>query len=240
MLANFYLNEFDRRMLGHGFNLIRYADDFVVMCETPERAQQAHLLGRDILKTLNLEIHGLDEPNSKSRIGNFSKDGLLFLGIRFEGKEVFPAKKSIERLKSKVNDILKPASGDSLFKTLQKLANLINGWGKCYRAMRVLDIFQKLDDFVKSSVETYLERVGVRLVGKNKRKHMKLLGVPSLTAMAEFKKKKTPDQPSNAAQFSSGNDGSIPTSIAAINDVIGNSDLIPSEQRAFEIERPPN
>jgi RNA-directed DNA polymerase len=186
MLANFYLYEFDRRMQRHGFNLIRYADDFVVMCDSPERALQAHQLSKDTLKTLNLEIHTLDTPDSKSRIGNFAKDGLLFLGVRFEGQDVFPAKKAVHRFKNKVEEVLKPERGDNLFETLQKLKNLINGWGKCYRDMRVVQIYLGLDEFIKSSVELYLGKVGVRLIGNNKRRHMKLLGIPSLTAMVEY------------------------------------------------------
>lgn len=55
--------------------------------------------------------------------------------------------------------------------------------------MRVVQLYLGLDEFIKSSVETYLENVGVRLIGKNKRKHMKLLGIPSLTAMVEFTKR---------------------------------------------------
>jgi RNA-directed DNA polymerase len=189
MLANFYLYEFDRRMVQHGFNLVRYADDFVVMCESTERARQAHQLSKDTLKTLNLEIHPIDVPNSKSRVGYFPKDGLMFLGVRFEGQEVFPASKVVNRFKDKIVEVLKPASGDSLFKTLQRLTNLINGWGKCYRTMRVCDVYFRLDEFIKTSIETYLESVGIRLIRKNKRKHMKLLGIPSLVSMVECRKK---------------------------------------------------
>jgi RNA-directed DNA polymerase len=94
MLANFYLHEFDRRMLERGFNLVRYADDFVVMCESEERACRAHDSAKVILETLGLKIHALDEPHSKSKIGYFSKHGLMFLGVMFEGKDVFPAKKA--------------------------------------------------------------------------------------------------------------------------------------------------
>ncbi len=152
MLANFYLHEFDRRMLARGFNLVRYADDFVVMCKTEEDARRVYDFAKITLQTLNLRIHELDAPNSKSRIDHFSKHGLLFLGVRFEGKDVFPAKKATERFEAKVREILNPHSGDSLFKTLQKLTNLIQGWGKCYRNMRVLDIYEKQDQFVTDSV----------------------------------------------------------------------------------------
>jgi ribonuclease HI len=167
----------------------RISLDFVVMCESVERAAQAHEFARDALKTLNADIHALDAPDSKSRIGTYSKDGLLFLGIRFEGSEIFPASKVVKRFENKVKEVLNPTSGDSLFKTLQKLTNLINGWGKCYRKMRVVEAYLRLDTFITAEVETYLEKQGVRLVGKNKRRHMRFLGIPSLTAMVEYKKK---------------------------------------------------
>jgi RNA-directed DNA polymerase len=216
MLANFYLYEFDRRMLKHGFNLVRYADDFVVMCETPERARQAHQVSKDTLKTLNLQIHSLEEPDSKSRVGNFAKDGLLFLGVRFEGHEIFPASKVVKRFKSKIEEVLRPDTGESLFKTLQKLTNLINGWGKCYRAMRVLDVYLRLDEFIKASVETYLENVGVHLIGKSKRKHMRLLGIPSLTAMVEYQKRLSPPV-ATATTPSSANQSLAPEVLSAVS-----------------------
>ncbi len=191
MLANFYLYEFDRKMLQHGFNVIRYADDFVVMCDTIARAHQAHDLSRDTLKTLGLAIHPLEATDSKTRIGNFSKDGLLFLGVRFEGNHVYPASKVVKRFKTKVEEVLKPASGVSLLKTLQRLTNLIHGWGQCYRAMRVVETYLELDEFIKKSLESYLESEGIRLFGKKRGRQMRFLGIPSLMAMVEYQKGST-------------------------------------------------
>ncbi|MGH9494375.1 MAG: reverse transcriptase domain-containing protein [Candidatus Sulfotelmatobacter sp.] len=198
MLANFYLYEFDRRMLERGFNLVRYADDFVVMCESLEHALQAHDLARATLKTLGLEIHAL-APGSKSRIGYFAKDGLMFLGVMFEGRDTFPASKVVDRFKGKVEEVLKPSTGDSLFKTLQKLTNLITGWGKCYRSMKVLEIYLRLDEFVKERVESYLKASGIRLIGRKKGRHMKFLGVPALITMVEHNKNSTPINPRTSA-----------------------------------------
>ena len=189
MLANFYLHEFDRRMTRSGLKLIRYADDFVVMCESGAHALEAYKESQTILRTLGLDIHELNIAGSKSRIGYYPKDGLIFLGIRFEGKEIFPSGKAVKRFKSKIADILKPNSGATLFKTLQTLANIITGWGKCYRSMKVENQYLELDEYVKSAVQTYLEKMGVRLVGKNRRKQLKFLGVPSLTAMLDRKKR---------------------------------------------------
>ncbi len=78
----------------------------------------------------------------------------MFLGIRFEGQVIFPAGKVVKRFREKVNEALQTNSGDSLFNPLQGLTNLINGWGKCYKNMRVLNEYQKLDEYIKSSVET--------------------------------------------------------------------------------------
>jgi hypothetical protein len=93
-----------------------------------KRPPETTALIRRSLKSLGLEIHALDEPNSKSRFGNFSKDGLSFLGVRFEGQITYPDSKVVRRFKSKVKAVLKPSSGNSLAKTLQGLANLLKGW----------------------------------------------------------------------------------------------------------------
>jgi RNA-directed DNA polymerase len=188
MLANFYLYEFDRAVTAKGFRLVRYADDFVVMCKTREEAGQAHTLCRTMLKNLGLEIHALDEPNSKSKFGNFSKDGLSFLGVRFEGQITYPDSKVVHRFKSKVEAVLKPSSGNSLAKTLQGLANLLKGWGMGYRQMRVAKLYAELDVFVKAEVVKYLQHSGIHLGTRNRGKQMRFLGVPSLTAMVSHEK----------------------------------------------------
>jgi RNA-directed DNA polymerase len=183
MLANFYLHEFDRRVTQDGLKLVRYADDFVVMCKSREEAERAHLLCRTILGKLGLEIHALDEPATKSKFGYFSKDGLVFLGIRFEGQITYPQSKVVARFKIKVSEVLKSSSGNSLAKTLQSLASLINGWGMGYRHMRVEKIYRELDYFVTSEVALFLQRSGIRLSGKSRARQMKFLGVPPLSAM---------------------------------------------------------
>ena len=81
MLANFYLHEFDRRMLAHGFNLVRYADDFVVMCSTAAAARQAYDFARQTLTTLGLSIHPVGAPDSKSRTEEISSSDRLKLSV---------------------------------------------------------------------------------------------------------------------------------------------------------------
>jgi RNA-directed DNA polymerase len=182
MLANFYLFDFDKALTGSGFGLVRYADDFLVMCESRERAECAYELCSAKLNDLGLKIHPLG--SAKTTIGEFSK-GLNFLGLHFMDGQVFPAEKSKNRFRAKIEETLKPHSGVSLPRTLQKLSNLIRGWGKYYSGMQVGKSYPALDEFIRESVRTYLKRSKVILVDRKWPRQRKFLGIPSLTAMAE-------------------------------------------------------
>jgi len=66
LFANVYLHGFDREMVENGFGLVRYADDFVVMCKDEDEARHAYEKAVDILEgKLGLSLHKLDEENSK-------------------------------------------------------------------------------------------------------------------------------------------------------------------------------
>jgi len=193
MLANFYLYDFDRKMLDSGFHLVRYADDFVIMCESKERAEQAYTLCNRTLQDLKLEIHPLG--SDKTRIGNFSKEGLGFLGLHLQGKQAIPAKKSRERFELKIRAILKAHSGVNLSDTLQKLKNTIHSWGRYYRSMDVTEIFLALDKFIELSVQAYLKDLDIILKGRNRRKQLKFLGIPSLSRMVDHSKDDSKSKP---------------------------------------------
>jgi group II intron reverse transcriptase/maturase len=75
ILANLFLDEFDERMQDAGFRLVRYADDFIVLCRSPERAGEALELTHEALARLNLV---LDEEEVVS-----FDDGFEFLGVTF-------------------------------------------------------------------------------------------------------------------------------------------------------------
>jgi RNA-directed DNA polymerase len=100
MMANFYLFDFDEALTAGGFSLIRYADDFVVMCESRDEAQRALDLSRRTLSLIGLEIHPLG--SGKTNIGDLHTDGLSFLGLHFHQGRIVPAEKSKERLKKKL------------------------------------------------------------------------------------------------------------------------------------------
>jgi RNA-directed DNA polymerase len=77
LLANLYLHEFDRVMTQAGLQLVRYADDFVIVCRSKPDAERALASAAQALQTLRLRLHP-----QKTRIVHFN-DGLDFLGYRF-------------------------------------------------------------------------------------------------------------------------------------------------------------
>ena len=81
LLANIYLHPLDRQMKQQGYRMVRYADDFVVLCRTAEQAQGA--LGE--VKSW-VEQNGLRLNADKTHVGDCRQagQGFEFLGYRFE------------------------------------------------------------------------------------------------------------------------------------------------------------
>jgi RNA-directed DNA polymerase len=75
MLANLYLDELDEQLIARGIRLVRYADDFIILCKTRENVEAATQLTEDLLKQMELY---LDEAD----IVSFEK-GFKFLGVIF-------------------------------------------------------------------------------------------------------------------------------------------------------------
>lgn len=77
MLANLYLDRFDEQIMGAGYKLIRFADDFLILCNTRPKAEAALRLTADLLAKLKLAL-----SEEKTRVTSF-EDGFKFLGASF-------------------------------------------------------------------------------------------------------------------------------------------------------------
>ncbi len=86
MLANLYLDKFDERIEKEGFKLVRFADDFLILCKTRPRAEAALELSESALAELKLQLN-----NEKTRITTFA-DGFKYLGYLFVRSLVLPTK----------------------------------------------------------------------------------------------------------------------------------------------------
>ena len=86
MLANLYLDKFDERIEKEGFKLVRFADDFLILCKTKPKAEAARQLSESALAELKLHL-----SNEKTRITTFS-EGFKYLGYLFIRSLVLPTK----------------------------------------------------------------------------------------------------------------------------------------------------
>lgn len=81
ILANLFLDQLDEELLSEGFKLVRFADDFIILCKSPEKAKEALKVTDDILDKLSLE---LDEAD----IVSFDQ-GFKYLGVYFVRSMIF-------------------------------------------------------------------------------------------------------------------------------------------------------
>jgi len=100
LLANISLNFLDWHLQDHGLRFVRYADDFVVLCQSAEQAKEALVLIESFL-TSHLELSLSPE---KTHVTTFS-DGFAFLGFDISSRSVTMRPKSIEKFKDKIREL---------------------------------------------------------------------------------------------------------------------------------------
>ena len=113
ILANLYLDPFDEAIEAKGFRLVRYADDFVVLCKSPQEVERAR---REVEKQLDGLRLALSED--KTRATSF-RDGFLFLGYLFCRSSVIEPRRKAELRK-------KPLSEADIISELN--ADDVSGW----------------------------------------------------------------------------------------------------------------
>src|SRR4051794_20806023 len=97
LLSNIYLNPLDHSMARQGFEMVRYADDFVIMCRSPEEAARALAAVQGWTAEVGLTLHP-----EKTKIVDATKGSFDFLGYRFRRGHRFPRPKSLQKLKDAI------------------------------------------------------------------------------------------------------------------------------------------
>jgi RNA-directed DNA polymerase len=125
LLANLYLHPLDLLMEQSGVRMVRYADDFVILCRTEAEAQ-------DALRQVEAWVaeNGLTLHPDKTRVGDSRQpvQGFDFLGYRFEAGRRLVRKKSLKALKDKVRMKTGRSRGDSLGRIIDDLNPMLRGW----------------------------------------------------------------------------------------------------------------
>ena len=128
MLANLYLNPLDHELARQGWEMVRYADDLVVLCQTREEAERVLNYLRQWSQEAGLTLHP-----TKTGIVNALNEGFDFLGWHFRGAKKWPRKKSLEKLREKLRPLTRRANGRSLSEIIAKANPILRGWHGYFR-----------------------------------------------------------------------------------------------------------
>jgi RNA-directed DNA polymerase len=161
LLSNILLTPFDQEMRRKGYQLTRFADDWVVTCKSAEEARAAIAAALRILKELGVELHP-----QKTRIVHVQY-GFEFLGYKIKrGKRLklpedkigstarsgalyaYPREKSVRRFMDQVRALTKRRVPLSTQELIEELNPVLRGWGHYYKRAHVRRLFHRLDCWI--------------------------------------------------------------------------------------------
>ena len=154
LLANIYLHPLDRQMKQQGFRMVRYADDFVVLCRTAQRAQAA----LEEVKSW-VEQNGLRLNAEKTHVGDCRQagQGFEFLGYRFEAGQRWVRPKSFKALRERIRVKTQRTRGDSLAKIIEDLNPMLRGWFNYFKQAHPL-VHEMMDGFIRRRLRALLRK----------------------------------------------------------------------------------
>jgi len=158
LLANIYLHEMDKQVFNiDRIQLVRYADDFVILCKTKEDAERTMKQVKEILTGLKLRLN-----KTKTKIVNVNRESFEFLGFKLKracGKVfVTPRKKTIDKFKQAIRRVTWRKQPAKLEEMIGRLNSVIRGWGNYFKIGNVKTMFCRLDQWIRTRVRTFIEK----------------------------------------------------------------------------------
>jgi RNA-directed DNA polymerase len=153
LLSNIYLDPLDWLMAQSGYEMVRYADDFILMCENENQAQAALEKVREWVAKEGLTLHP-----EKTRIVEASQPGGFdFLGYHFERGMKWPRKKSMDRFKDTIRAKTRRNQGRSMPLICQDLNRTLRGWFEYYKHSKAT-AFETVDGYIRGRLRSILRR----------------------------------------------------------------------------------
>jgi len=145
LLSNIYLHPMDNFITDSGHRMVRYADDFVILCRSREEAMSALNSVKEWVSANGLELN-LD----KTHIGNCAnpEEGFEFLGYLFEQGRRYVRRKSLKNLRDKIRQKTKRTCGRNVRKVIEDLNPMLKGWFEYFKHAHKYT-FSSVDGFVR-------------------------------------------------------------------------------------------
>jgi RNA-directed DNA polymerase len=152
LLANIYLNPLDHQMAEASFAMVRYADDFVVLCRTRAEADRALALVQSWVEDNGLTLHP-----TKTKVVDTRTECFAFLGYEFRGRLRLPRTKSLDKVKDAIRAKTRRTNGHSLEMIIRRLNATLQGWFGYFRHC-FWTVYTDLDSWTRGRLRSILRK----------------------------------------------------------------------------------
>jgi RNA-directed DNA polymerase len=152
LLSNIYLNPLDHQMASAGYEMVRYADDFVILCKTKEQAQAALDAVSAWVAQAGLTLHP-----EKTRIVDTHNGPFEFLGYRFENGRRWPRHKSMMKLRETIRAKTRRNDGRALPVIIADVNRTLRGWFGYFKHS-YKTVFREIDGWIRGRLRSILRR----------------------------------------------------------------------------------
>jgi RNA-directed DNA polymerase len=153
LLSNIYLDPLDRLVAERGFEMTRYADDFIVQCRSEHEAKQVLNLIQGWVGEAGLTLH----PEKTCLVDATQPGGFDFLGYHFERGYRWPSNKSLKKLKDTIRNKTRRTNGHSMEAIIESLNRSMAGWFEYFKHSH-RTTFPRLDRWTRMRLRSILRK----------------------------------------------------------------------------------
>lgn len=153
LLSNIYLDPLDHLMEESGIEMVRYADDFVLLCKSGSEAERALRLVTEWTIEAGLKLH----PEKTRIVDVREPGGFDFLGYHFERGEKRPRRKSLDKFKEAIRAETGRSNGQSLQAIISNVTRSAKGWFEYFKHSHRYT-FEPLDRLIRTRLRSILRR----------------------------------------------------------------------------------
>jgi RNA-directed DNA polymerase len=162
LLSNIYLDPLDHVMVTHQVEMVRYADDLVLLCRSESDAHAALALLQTWVTAAGLRLH----PEKTRIVDATQRGGFDFLGYHFERGYRWPRTKSLQKVKATLRAQTRRTNGTSLAAIVATLNLVLRGWFAYFRHSH-FTTFAPIDKWLRMRLRSLLrKRLGRRGRGR--------------------------------------------------------------------------
>jgi len=153
LLSNIYLDPLDQLIAASGVEMVRYADDFVLLCHSEAAAQRGLALVQQWTAEVGLTLH----PEKTRIVDATQPGGFDFLGYHFERGLRWPRRKSLKKLKDTIRAKTRRTNGQSLQAIIANVSRTTEGWFGYFKHSNKYT-FLPLDSWLRMRLRSVLRR----------------------------------------------------------------------------------